>query len=81
MNNVKKIFGLGLVGITLAMSVPASAKISANKISANKISANKLAENKLAGNKISANSSKLAGDGAFNDVSEVVLADGTRLTR
>jgi hypothetical protein len=61
MNNVKKIFGLGPIGIALAMRVPASAKISSNRLSSN--------------------SSKLAGDGPFNDVSEVVLADGTRLTR
>jgi hypothetical protein len=66
MNNIKKIFGLGLIGIALAMSVPASAKITANR---------------LAANRLSSNSSELAGNGAFNDVSEVVLADGTRLTR
>ena len=71
MNNVKKIFGLGLIGIALAMSVPASAKIASNRLSSNRLAANRLA----------ANSIKLAGDGAFNDVSEVVLADGTRLTR
>jgi hypothetical protein len=71
MNNIKKIFGLGLIGIALAMSVPASAKITANR----------LAANRLAANRLSSNSSKLAGNGAFNDVSEVVLADGTRLTR
>jgi hypothetical protein len=61
MNITKKIFGIAFIGIALAASVTANARLSGNRIAANTFSSN-----------------SLAGDGAFNTVSAIVLRDGTR---
>ena len=67
MSIIKKVCGLGLVGLALALSVPAEARLAANKLATNK-----LATNSAAGN---------AGDGAFTNVAAVDLPNGMRFTR
>ncbi len=89
MSMLQKVFGLGLVGLALAASMPVDAKIAANKIAANKIAMNRLASNKVAMNRLSSNKiamntfagNNVAGEGAFADVAAIELPNGLRLTR
>jgi hypothetical protein len=52
MNILKKICGISLFGVALAMSAPASAKFSLSDLVSTKPSANKVSANKFAGNKL-----------------------------
>jgi hypothetical protein len=91
---VRRLFGLSLVGIALAMSLPAEARLSANGMQSNSLSPNRLSSNRLASNRLSSNKlasnklsshrlagNKLAGDGAFTKVAAVELPNGMRFVR
>lgn len=71
MSITKKILGITFISIALATSMTTNARLSGNTLSSNRLAGNRLASNTFSSN-------SLAGDGAFNTVSAIVLRDGTR---
>jgi hypothetical protein len=81
---IKKAAGLALVGVALALSLPADAKLAANSRQSNRLAANRLSGNRLSGNRLAANAlatNQRAGDGAFTDIAAVELPNGMRFAR